>query len=489
VTEQLPLRYVSPTQINALIPFDLGPGSYNLVVATPTGTSAEFHAPLSNVAPAIYSQNATGTGPALVFDTNFQPVTQVSSTPLILYASGLGATNPPGSSAGGNAAEPFNRTIYTPRVRIGGVPAQILFSGLAPGLPGIYQLNVLPSSSTPPGDNSLSLDFFIGPAGGPGPGGLTTLPVPEGSNTANLTGSLTPTHPLDSTVLGYSPLMTAAKWNAAFDILPGAQPFNLVATCPGGSMTIAFDPGAGTWQATANVPEPALRSGDFSGATNAQGNYISILDFINNNTPFPGNIIPQSRLDSTAAQAISAIPLPNYTGSIANVNFLTQGAIPPGGHFVVSDSSNSNREFWRLRIRQQAKLRQPILADEYVQPCGGWRTDLFESGHVSVRRRGLLIGAKLALTPRGIVMSAISLSSRAAASVHQAQTRVANSCTHCDLRALSPLNRSAYMPANLDKIIKNITPPQDGNILKVIQPKYDLAFRITRIARISGGRN
>ncbi len=340
-TGQLPLRYVSSNQINALIPFDLAPGGYSLVVTTPTGTSVAFSVALSTVAPAIYSQNAAGTGPALVFDADFKPVTQVSTAPLVLYASGLGATNPPGSSAGGNSTEPFNRTVATPRVRIGGIAAQILFAGLAPGLPGIYQLNVVPSSSTAPQDNSLSLDFFIGPVGSPGPGGLTTVPVPEGSNTANRTGSLSPTFPLNSTVLTYSPLVTAARFSAAFDILPTAQPFNVVASCPGGSMTVAFNPGAGTWQATSTVPPAALRNGDFSGVTNAQGNLISILDFVNNNQPFPGNIIPQSRLDPVALQAMSAIPLPN-TGGSANFNFFLQGAIPAGGHFAIDDSDNSN---------------------------------------------------------------------------------------------------------------------------------------------------
>jgi uncharacterized protein (TIGR03437 family) len=339
--EQMPLRYVSPAQINALIPFDLPYwGYYDLVVATPMGTSTAYSTFLSNAAPAIYTQNATGTGPALVFDANFNPVTQVSTTPLILYASGLGPTNPPGSAAGGNATEPFNRTVYTPLVRIGGVPAQILFAGLAPGLPGIYQLNVIPSSTTAPVDNSLSLGFSISLLGTPGPGGLTTLPVPEGTNTANVTGNLSPTYPLSSTILAYSPLVTAAKFSAAFDILPAAQSFNLVASCPGGSMTVAFNPGAGTWQGTSNVPTAALRSGNFSGVTNSQGNPVVILDFLNNNRPFPGNVIPQSRLDPAAAQAMSAIALPNYAGTTANVNF--QGAIPAGGHFVINDFTNSN---------------------------------------------------------------------------------------------------------------------------------------------------
>jgi uncharacterized protein (TIGR03437 family) len=340
--EQLPLRYVSATQINALIPFDLPyPGHYELVVTTPTGTSSAHETLLSGLAPAIYTQNATGVGPALVFDANFNPVKQVSTTPLILYASGLGPTNPPGSVTGGNSTEPFNRTVYTPLVRIGGVPAQILFAGLAPGLPGIYQLNVIPSSTTSPVDNSLSLGFLVFPVGSPGPAGLTTLPVAEGSNTANLTGSLSTTFPLSSTLLTYSPLVTAAKFTAALDILPKAQPFNLVASCPGGSLIVALNPGAGTWQATTNVPTAGMRSGDFNGVMNAQGSYIAILDFASN-LPFAGNVIPQSRLDPAALQAMSAIPLPNYTGTIAGVNLLLQGTIPSGGHFVINDSSNSN---------------------------------------------------------------------------------------------------------------------------------------------------
>jgi hypothetical protein len=164
-------------------------------------------------------------------------------------------------------------------------------------------------------------------------------------NTANVTGGLTPTiYPLSTTILPYSPLLTAAKFNVAFDILPSAQPFNVVASCPGGSMTIALNPAAGRWQATSNLPPSAMRSGDFSTLTTSNGEPQRIFDFLNNNMQFPDNVIPQSRLDSVAAQAMSAMPSPNYTGTIANTNFLVQGAIPAGGHFVVNDAVNSNLE-------------------------------------------------------------------------------------------------------------------------------------------------
>ena len=107
-------------------------------------------------------------------------------------------------------------------------------------------------------------------------------------------------------------------------------------------MSIVFNPAGGTWQQTESVPTAAQRSGDYSGYMSSQGVSVPILDFANNNRPFPGNVIPQSRLDPVASQAVSAVPLPNYSGPIANVNFMAQGTIPANGHFVIDGSTNSN---------------------------------------------------------------------------------------------------------------------------------------------------
>jgi uncharacterized protein (TIGR03437 family) len=42
--------------------------------------------------------------------------------------------------------------VTTPTVLIGNVPAQVLFSGLTPQYPGVYQLNVIVATGTPPGN-------------------------------------------------------------------------------------------------------------------------------------------------------------------------------------------------------------------------------------------------------------------------------------------------------------------------------------------------
>ena len=91
-----PLLYVSPNQINILIPFELPALAINqrysepLIVMAPSGTSAEYSITLTRSAPAIFTQNGAGTGNALAFDASLNPVTALGSSPIVLYATGLG---------------------------------------------------------------------------------------------------------------------------------------------------------------------------------------------------------------------------------------------------------------------------------------------------------------------------------------------------------------------------------------------------------------
>jgi uncharacterized protein (TIGR03437 family) len=50
-------------------------------------------------------------------------------------------------------------TDALPQVRIGGVPATVLFSGLAPGLTGVWQINVLLPEGTPSGRVPVSISY------------------------------------------------------------------------------------------------------------------------------------------------------------------------------------------------------------------------------------------------------------------------------------------------------------------------------------------
>jgi uncharacterized protein (TIGR03437 family) len=66
---------------------------------------------------------------------------------LVLYCTGLGVTDPPLRE--GLAPAGLVRTAIQPTVTIAGASAALLFSGLTPGLAGVYQVNVLLPAGTP----------------------------------------------------------------------------------------------------------------------------------------------------------------------------------------------------------------------------------------------------------------------------------------------------------------------------------------------------
>jgi len=71
------------------------------------------------------------------------------STVLQIFCTGLGAvTNQPQTGFPAPSSNPLAETTTIPTVTIGGVPANVLFSGLAPGFVGEYQVNALVPATT-----------------------------------------------------------------------------------------------------------------------------------------------------------------------------------------------------------------------------------------------------------------------------------------------------------------------------------------------------
>jgi len=340
-----PLNYVSPYQVNALVPFDAASltgtqkATVSVIVTTPSGTSPAFNVTLTRNAPAIFTKNGAGTGDALVFDAYFQPVSAVGTGAIVIYATGLGPTNPPASTgAPGASSEPLNRVVDPLSVVIGQNTATILYAGLAPGMQGVYQLNLAPN---PVLGNTLSLSQ------GNYQSNLVTVPVAGGSNVANMAGSIDGLYPASGPIaaqyggkatsgaIGFSALLLAGTFTASFDILPTAKPFQVVATVTAQNSADSFravigiDPGNNAWQATYTVPKQSARAGDFSGAG------FTVTDFLSG-YPMPGNIIPASRLDPMAVAAANVLPLATTTAATsANGTFSSSGTLPPDRHFMI----------------------------------------------------------------------------------------------------------------------------------------------------------
>lgn len=76
----------------------------------------------------------------------------------MIYTTGLGKTTPNGTPLATGAIPPADgsvlyKTVATPVVTVGGVPATILYSRLAPGFPGECQVDIQVPAGVTPGDD------------------------------------------------------------------------------------------------------------------------------------------------------------------------------------------------------------------------------------------------------------------------------------------------------------------------------------------------
>jgi uncharacterized protein (TIGR03437 family) len=183
----------SSGQINLQLPAELPEaGPVTIKVTTPDGVSLDYTAEMSAAAPGVFvipsrvnprRRNAA----VLVNETQWRvmpedlaqewnmpvncrasgiPKLQMCGEPakrgdfIQIYATGLGKAAPNrdlsrGTLAAGEKApqSQLYETILRPMVTVGGVPVEVLYSGLAPGFAGLYQINIQIPATAPVGDD------------------------------------------------------------------------------------------------------------------------------------------------------------------------------------------------------------------------------------------------------------------------------------------------------------------------------------------------
>lgn len=170
-----PMIGVTAGQINAQMPWGVPTsGTAQVVVKTAGGTSSAMSVPLTSAAPGVFYIFTDSTGvnrPGAYNNVDgslpLPPSIQVpgySSRPskpgevLVIFCTGLGAvTNPPADGAPGLANDPFSTTLTQPTVLVGGVAANVLFSGLSPQYPSFYQIAI--TVPTVPAGNAVPLQI------------------------------------------------------------------------------------------------------------------------------------------------------------------------------------------------------------------------------------------------------------------------------------------------------------------------------------------
>ncbi len=163
------LYLVSPGQINFLVPANTALGRATLVVTSGGNTVAQGALLVSNVAPAIFSADATGKG---------VPAAQV----LRVTPSGVASVESPfrpGATAGTFVSTPINVStadrvyliLYGTGIRrhslnpvkatIGGISVPVLYAGAQSQYPGLDQVNLGPLPQTLAGKGEVDLILTV----------------------------------------------------------------------------------------------------------------------------------------------------------------------------------------------------------------------------------------------------------------------------------------------------------------------------------------
>ena len=141
-----PLIYVSPTQINFLIPGNLKTGPAAVRVARQGVTGPEVTVTLVDAVPQFF-QSADGY--VVAQHADYSVITpEHPAAPgeiIVVYATGLGLTHPNPSPGEIPAYPGLMSRLDALQVTVGGsvlTPERILYAGLTPGWAGLYQMNL-----------------------------------------------------------------------------------------------------------------------------------------------------------------------------------------------------------------------------------------------------------------------------------------------------------------------------------------------------------
>jgi uncharacterized protein (TIGR03437 family) len=164
------IYYVSPTQVNLLIPTSLVPGPVMLQLVVDSLAGPAIPILLQSAAPSLFQFDA-----ATVLAVHLDGSTITAASPaqpgevVVLFASGLGPTNPaaipnqiPQQAASVTPISSFTMLINGVAVS----PQQILYAGVTPMFAGLFQINVqLPVNAPPNPQIQIGYAGIMSPAG------------------------------------------------------------------------------------------------------------------------------------------------------------------------------------------------------------------------------------------------------------------------------------------------------------------------------------
>ena len=156
-----PIYYVSPTQISAIVPYELTAAIAQVQVITdgnPSNTVTMF---TNTTSVGVFSVPPGGLGYGAVLHQSGLLVSpanpaQIGET-VSVYLTGLGAVSPGIADGAAGPVSTLSQATSTITADIDGTAATITYSGLAPQLAGLYQVNLTVPSGLTAGDHFLDI--------------------------------------------------------------------------------------------------------------------------------------------------------------------------------------------------------------------------------------------------------------------------------------------------------------------------------------------
>jgi len=195
-----PLFYASATQVNLQVPsgVDLGSATIEVFragVASPVATGT---CSIAEASPGIFTVDSSGAHQASVlnsdlsYNSDFDKLPgsrpEASGSVVVIYATGVGRTTPPVPDGQAAPFGPLAVPDGVTSVTIGGLPASVSYSGLAPGFVGLWQINVSLPASLP---TNLSTPFAVSLKGRTSnPGATTTIAVANKNEFGSASGKV-----------------------------------------------------------------------------------------------------------------------------------------------------------------------------------------------------------------------------------------------------------------------------------------------------------
>ncbi|HVP49011.1 MAG TPA: hypothetical protein VMT32_20595 [Bryobacteraceae bacterium] len=166
----VPLYYVSPTQINFVIPADLRPGDVDFFTTHDGLAGPHVKITVHDAGPALYPW-----GQRLIASTHADGSIITEDHPahagetVVVYGTGLGKTDPPLETGSISMVAAQIQLLSELQVLVAGAaldPHSVRYAGVTPETPGLYQVNlVLPKQVGKDPEIRIAIGSQISPAG------------------------------------------------------------------------------------------------------------------------------------------------------------------------------------------------------------------------------------------------------------------------------------------------------------------------------------